>query len=260
MMYLDIIKRRYYIVMYYRNSGLDMLEHVQSPYSYIKKLNILLIRHGESECNALQANFKELGKPLTEDLKIEDALIQLTEKGVQQAIQLGIRLKEYMLEHHIANSNVLVLVSPYERARKTFELANQSLEFDEMADNVVVLNSLIEQFFGAFHMISRDVKKEIYSKIYEECSRNSISYFKPTFLGESPFDVCNRLWNAIYFLRDYTNENSIQNVFVFGHGNANKCMLMNLLNLPPEFYDSFPKATNSSIIHIQHGKFQSNTI
>ena len=49
--------------MYYRNSGLDMLEHVQSPYSYIKKLNILLIRHGESECNALQGNFKELGKP-----------------------------------------------------------------------------------------------------------------------------------------------------------------------------------------------------
>ena len=241
--------------MYYRYNGLDILEKAKTPYSYIEKLNILLIRHGESEVNALQADYKNSGKPLTEDLKIEDALVKLTSNGIEQANQLGISLKNYMQEQHISNNDVLVLVSPYQRARQTFEIANKHLGFAESADNVVVLNSLIEQFFGAFHMISRDVKKEVYSKIYEECIRNSITYFKPTFLGESPFDVCNRLWNAIYFLRDYTQENNVKNVFIFGHGNANKCMLMNLLNLPPEFYNDFPKATNSSIININNGKF-----
>ncbi len=241
--------------MYYKYNGLDILKKAKTPYSYIENLNILLIRHGESEVNAMQSNYKNLGKPLTESLKIEDALIKLTDNGVEQAKKLGISLKNYMVKNNILHNNVLVLVSPYERARKTFEIANEYLKFEENSDNIFVLNSLIEQFFGAFHMISRDVKKEVYSKIYEECIRNSISYFKPTFLGESPFDVCNRLWSAIYFLKDYTQENNIKNVFIFGHGNANKCMLMNLLNLPPEFYNDFPKATNSSIINIKYGKF-----
>lgn len=241
--------------MYYRYSGLDILKEAKTPYSYIEKLNILLIRHGESEVNALQSDYKNLGQPLTEDLKIEDSLVKLTSTGIEQANQLGISLKKYMQKQHTSNDDILVLVSPYERARQTFEIANKHLNFIENAKNVIVLNSLIEQSFGAFHMISRDVKEEVYPKIYEECIRNSITYFKPTFLGESPFDVCNRLWSAIYFIKDYTSENNIKNVFIFGHGNANKCMLMNLLNLPPEFYNDFPKASNSSIININNGKF-----
>lgn len=243
--------------MYYRYSNLDILKEAKTPYPYIEKLNILLIRHCESEVNALQADYKNSGQPLTEDLKIEDALVKLTSLGIEQADQLGISLRNYMQKQHISNNDVLVLVSPYERARQTFEIANKHLGFKENSQNIFVLNSLIEQFFGAFHMISRDVKKAVYPKIYEECIRNSLTYFKPAFLGESPFDVCNRLWNAIYFIKDYTSENNIKNVFIFGHGNANKCMLMDLLNLPPEFYNDFPKATNSSIINIKNGKFTS---
>ena len=241
--------------MYYKYNETDLLKKAKTPYSYIEKLNILLIRHGESEVNAMQENYKNMGKPLTEDLKIEDTFVKLTNNGINQAKQLGISLKNYMLKNKISNNDVLILISPYERARQTFEIANKHLKFETNSNNIFILNSLIEQFFGAFHMISRDVKKEIYPKIYKECTRNSLSYFKPTFLGESPFDVSNRLWNAIYFLRDYTQENNTKNVFIFGHGNANKCMLMNLLNLPPEFYNAFPKATNSSIINVKNGKF-----
>ncbi len=71
--------------MYYRYSNLDILKETKTPYPYIEKLNILLIRHGESEVNALQADYKSLGKPLTEDLKIEDALVKLTSVGIEQA-------------------------------------------------------------------------------------------------------------------------------------------------------------------------------
>lgn len=241
--------------MYYRYKGIEILKNTVTPYDYIKSLNILLIRHGESECNALQSKLKSEGKSLTENQKIEDAIIGLTENGKKQASELGIYLKKYMIENNIRNEDVLVLISPYERARRTFELANETLKFEENADNIFVLNSLTEQFFGAFHMISRDVKKQIYEKIYEECNRNTIKYFKPTFLGESPADVCNRLWNSIYFMKDYTQKANVKNVFIFGHGNSNKCMLMNLLNLPPEFYGDFPKLSNSSIINIKEGKY-----
>lgn len=241
--------------MYYRYKGLDILKNVTSPYPYIKSLNIFLIRHGESECNLLQNNYKSTGKPLTENLKIEDALVKLTALGENQALALGNSLQKYMIEKQISKDNVLILVSPYERTRKTFELANKSLCFNENATNIFVLNSLVEQSFGAFNMISRDVKKEVYGKIYDECNRNTISYFKPTFLGESPFDVCTRLWQAIYFIKEYTQETNVKNVFIFGHGNANKCMLINLLNLPPEIYHELPNISNTSIINIDHGKF-----
>ena len=127
-----------------RYSNLDILKEAKTPYPYIEKLNILLIRHGESEVNALQADYKSLGQPLTENLKIEDALVKLTSVGIEQANQLGITLKKYMQEQHISNNDVLILVSPYERARQTFEIANKHLGFIENAPNIVVLNSLIE--------------------------------------------------------------------------------------------------------------------
>lgn len=49
-----------------------------------------------------------------------------------------------MIKNNIKNDGVLVLVSPYERVRETFELANKSLNFKEDANNIFVLNSLIE--------------------------------------------------------------------------------------------------------------------
>lgn len=242
--------------MYYNYNGLNILEDAISPYSFIKKLNIFLIRHGESECNKLQDFYKSQNQPLTEDLKMEDSLIKLTKLGKEQAQNLGINLNNYINANQISKNNSLILVSPYKRARETFEISNEYLKFNINSNNIYVLNSLAEQFFGAFNMISNDVKKEVYGKIFEECNKITTKYFKPTFLGESPFDVCNRLWNAIFFIKDYLEENpKTQNVFVFGHGNANKCMLMNLLNLPPEFFGEFPKVPNSSILNINHGRF-----
>ena len=46
--------------MYYKYNGLEILETVTTPYEYIKDLNILLIRHGESVCNNLQTSLKLL--------------------------------------------------------------------------------------------------------------------------------------------------------------------------------------------------------
>ena len=66
---------------------------------------------------------------------------------------------------------------------------------------------------------------------------------------------CVKKYNDALFWGPIPKIGFFKNVFIFGHGNANKCMLMNLLNLPPEFYNDFPKATNSSIININNGKF-----
>ena len=244
--------------MYYRYKDVKILEKAITPYDFLKQMDILLIRHGESESNALRKKLKEEGKSLVEDLKIEDATIKLTNLGEKQAVELGKRLKGIIDEEHISKENILVLISPYERARQTFEIANKYLKFDEEKDNIFVLNSLREQFYGAFHMISKDVKKIEYGKIYEECQRNKISFYKPQFLGESPAQVADRAYNVINFIKEYAKNSEINKVFVFAHGNINRCMLMNILNLPAEFYDDFEMSDNTSIIDIRNGKYNEN--
>ena len=203
----------------------------------------------------MQSKAKVEGIEIKEEEKIEDSIIELSEKGKEQAEKLGEKLNNYIKNNKIKKENSLILISPYKRARSTFEIVNQKLKFDENKEGVFVLNSLREQSYGAFHMISKETKKQEYGKIYNECQRIKSSYYKPQFLGESPAEVSDRLWNVCQFIKEYSEENNIENVFIFGHGNVNRCMLMNLLNLPPEFYDDFKRGSTASIINIKKGMY-----
>jgi len=244
--------------MYYRYTNLEILNKTVTPYNFLKNLDILLIRHGESEANALRKKLKEDGELLSEDLKIEDATIKLSSLGKEQSIQLGKRIKKYIDDKNTSEEKILILISPYERARETFEIANEYMKFDKDNENIFVLNSLREQFYGAFHMISREVKQKEYEKIYNECQRNTISYYKPQFLGESPAQVSDRAYNVLNFIQEYVKDRDIEKVFIFGHGNINRCILMNILNLPAEFYDDFEMGDNTSIINIKNGKYNND--
>lgn len=117
------------------------------------------------------SKFECEGNLLDEEQQIEDAIIGLSDKGQKQAVQIGNILKEYIGNNFIKENECLILVSPYKRVRKTFELANSILNFNEKSDNIYVLNTLREQFYGAFHMISREIKKRNYGKIYDECQK-----------------------------------------------------------------------------------------
>ncbi len=242
--------------MYYRYEGLEILNKVRSPYALFKKLNVFLVRHGESVSNALRTKLKSENVFLDEDQVIEDAKIDLTEKGVAQSREIGKKLFDYLTTNGIDKDKTLVLVSPYQRARATYEYANESLHFDNDSDHVFVLNALREQAYGAFHMIDREIKKQKYGTIYENCQKNTISFFKPQFLGESPIDVSTRLNGVIDFIEKIFQQSDIETVVIFAHKNVNKCMLMNILNLPAEFYDDFDYDENCSVLNIYHGKFQ----
>ncbi len=242
--------------MYYRYEGLEILKQVQSPYELFKKLNVFLVRHGESVSNALRAKFKSENVLLDEDHVIEDAKIDLTEKGITQSKEIGRKLLHYLNANGVDKHRTLVLVSPYQRARATYEYANEILQFKNNSDNVFVLNALREQAYGAFHMIDREIKKKRYETIYKNCQKNTISYYKPQFLGESPIDVSTRLNGVIDFIEKISKQKDINTVIIFAHKNVNKCMLMNILNLPAEFYDDFDYEENCSVLHVCHGKYK----
>ena len=72
----------------------------------MKPKHIILIRHGESEANIDRYLFG----------KVPDYTIELTAKGQQQAREAGKALKTL-----VGNESLYFYVSPFWRARSTFE-------------------------------------------------------------------------------------------------------------------------------------------
>lgn len=239
--------------MYYRYSGLNDILKAKSPYSVFDGLNVFLLRHGESQGNALQAKLKAEGKELGEEQQLEDAKIKLTKKGIQQSKDLGKALAAE-LDLQSERDKTLVLVSPFERARESFEAANQFMKFDCLSNNVFVIEELKEQSYGAFSMIDSQVKQREFGKIYSECQKSSLPFYKPQFLGESPSDVLVRCENVIRFIEEQVRAREIKNVIIFGHRNVNRCLLIKILNLPSLIYDDLGNL-NGNFLQIKNGKF-----
>lgn len=72
----------------------------------MKPKRIILIRHGESEANVNRYLFGS----------VPDYTIELTQKGRQQALEAGHRLKKL-----VGDESLYFYVSPFWRARSTFE-------------------------------------------------------------------------------------------------------------------------------------------
>lgn len=237
--------------MYYRYKNKEVLKELKSEYPFLHNVNIYLTRHGESQGNVMQDKVINEQANILPEERIADYKLNLTLKGEKQAKILGKNINEIITKNNMDKEKILVLVSPYERTRKTFEIANGIIGFD--FKKIFVLNSLREQSFGAFDFVSRKRKKSEYPREYSEYIRNDLHFFRQQYLGESPADVCDRLYQVLFFIKEYLEKNSIENIFIFGHGCANKCLIMDIFNLPPEFYDDFQMNTNCSIICIEKG-------
>src|ERR1700722_13663671 len=74
------------------------------------RLNIYLIRHGESEAN--------LDKAV--NLRVADHQVALSDKGHQQASEAGTLLPGFIQELRSAGGKVAAYVSPYRRTRETW--------------------------------------------------------------------------------------------------------------------------------------------
>ena len=80
--------------MYYRIEDIKELSNMESPYEFIKKLNIYLVRHGESEGNILQSKVSDYAYEVKEEERLEDIKVRLTPKGEAQARNLGSKIKQ----------------------------------------------------------------------------------------------------------------------------------------------------------------------
>lgn len=193
-----------------------MLEH--------NEFNLYLIRHGQTETNALP------------DTLGQTADSQLTEKGRNQAKLLGQRLAKEGLNLDI------VFTSPYDRARDTSEIALAQIPADKRPSYIATADAVREYSAGDWTHASR---KEMHNEPTLLRMAAMTSAFLPP-NGESMHQVERRasLWleeNILYnknVMKMAAEKAAIDkrlNICVFSHGMTIKCLLHYIMGFDQSF-------------------------
>lgn len=198
-------------------------------------MKIFLIRHGESMQNTKE-NF---------DIKLPDHKVFLTDKGINESIETGIFLKDYINNNDININNSILWVSPYKRTRQTANEINKYLDIKDVREDI----TLIEQRYGLFSDRNiLDCKKrypeefEFYDRYYQSDGK----FYAKMPQGESPYDVAIRVKLFIdTIFRDL--ENNKDNIFVVTHGTVIRTFILDWFHYSPEWFNNEPNMKNCSV-------------
>ena len=240
-------------------------------------MRIFLVRHGESESNVeWEVNRKKA-----------DHAISLTEEGRVQARAAGTFLAQYFDENLVRRRKegttfmpepsfprMRLWHSPYLRTRQTAEEIEKTCIVPEkmrvsMPDNrwgdqcwrmlaegaPYFLDKkehllLAEQQFGLFDGLSDDERKELYPDMqayYEKCKAFEGKLWPKMPLGESRFEVAQRVHQSFGTFHRDAEKHNIKNIVVVAHGTTNRAFLMMWLHLPYEWMNDVPNPKNCSI-------------
>jgi 2,3-bisphosphoglycerate-dependent phosphoglycerate mutase len=246
-------------------------------------MRIFLVRHGMSQSNA------DWGV----NTKVADHAIELTEEGKEQARKAGEFLADYFTKRVAFPSfpelarlpKIRLWLSPYCRTRQTAAgiqetcILNRDAEIlhrrpeggVHLLDNVVTTRKageslffdrrehllLAEQQFGVFDGLSDAEREEFYPReqaYYEKCKKFEGKLWPKMPLGESRFEVCQRVHQAFGSFKRDEERHGIENIVVVGHGTTNRAFTMMWLHLPYEWMHTEPNPKNCSIRLIEDGE------
>ncbi len=169
-------------------------------------MNIFLVRHAQSEANV---NYRELHSKT-------NVGIQLTSEGILQAHQTGEFLKKTLQD----KTSVKVWNSPYKRTRQTSQIIKSHLTNSFLEEESIYIS---ERQFGLVDDVDEYSKHFHHeSKHYNMHRQSKHEFWVRPPLGESPFDMCQRL---DFFLRTVLDKD-IENHVIVSHGAAIKGLLM----------------------------------
>jgi len=194
----------------------------------MKPKRIILIRHGKSEGNADQNQYKT----------VPDYALNLTPEGMEQTRQAGRDIKGI-----IGSETLHIYLSPYYRTRQTYQCIRKSVE-----PNVVKVFEdprLREQDWG--HLRSPDVNEEI----IRERDRFSTFYYRIVD-GESGADVYDRVSTFLETLhRDFDKPDYPENALIVTHGMTLRLFLMRWFHWSVEEFEALRNPGNGQIIIMQ---------
>lgn len=203
---------------------------------YLKKVNneltsyysIILVRHGECHANTDESKFA------TEP----DYTIELTENGIRQAYEAGLKLKEL-----VENETLYFYVSPFWRTRFTFE--NIVRSFPRSQFEYSEEPRLREQEWGYLRTYAelKQLKKE----------RKEYGIFYYRFPGgEAGTDVYDRINDLLGSLhRDFQRENYPRNCILVTHSLAIRLFIMRWFHLTVEEFEQMLSPKNGQLVVLQ---------
>ncbi|MBT3187864.1 MAG: histidine phosphatase family protein [Anaerolineae bacterium] len=191
----------------------------------MKPKRIILIRHGESEGNV---DLRQYGKT-------PDFSLNLTQRGIEQAQNAGIKIKEI-----IGSEKISVYISPFFRTRQTFKALKGSIE--ENITRAIEDPRIREQEWG--HLRHPEENKEI----KDERDDYSTFYFRiPD--GESGADVYDRVSTFLETLhRDFRKPNFPDNALIVTHGMTLRLFLMKWFHWSVEEFENVRNPKNCQIV------------
>lgn len=203
-------------------------------------MKILLVRHGESESNVDHSVHFE--KP--------DHAIELSRTGQTQARQCGEDLAAINFEPQ------RIWVSPYTRTRQT---AEGILEGSGYTCEVRESIHLVEQQFGLFDGYPEEELPKVFPA--EHAHYNKAEEFEGRFwarmpLGESRFDVCQRVHQFFGTIQRDAEKHGIDNLLIVSHGVTIRAFIMMWCHKPWEWFERERNPENCSIREISDGEYR----
>jgi broad specificity phosphatase PhoE len=193
----------------------------------MKPKQIILVRHGESQGNVNKAIYET----------VPDYALQLTDKGRDQAYQVGLKLET---EYGLLNQPVMFYVSPFWRARQTFEQIYERFLYEPYREDA----RLREQDWGNLREI--DVHQLIQG---QRDGYGSFFYRFPN--GESGADVEDRISSFLDTLhRDFEKPNFPGNVVIVTHGFTMRVFIKRFFHYTTEDFEILANPPNCGIYHI----------
>jgi len=217
------------------------------PYSGPRTFfRILLVRHGQATSN----------KDKTLLTKHADHAMPLSETGIQHAALVGEQLRDFLeiqtkedKERGLPKRYRRLWQSPFRRTRETADLIMKSAGqyIDDRREHIL----LSEQQFGLFEGHSLDELQKLYPLEYayfEKCIQAEGRFWARPPLGESRFDVAQRVHQAFGSFNRDAQFHDIQDLIVVSHGVTLRAFLMMWLHKPPEWFE---KETNPPLCSVR---------
>lgn len=202
-------------------------------------MRILLVRHGESAGN--------VDKKI--HLTVADHAIPLSERGLAQAEESADFTAKFFDENPaevFGTKAPRLWESPYKRTNQTA---------DPFARKVAILDRrthilLAEQQFGLFDGLSDEELAIQYPREhahYTKCEEFEGRFWARMPLGESRFDVCQRVHQAFGTFRRDCDRHGIRDIIVVAHGTTIRAFVMMWLHKPVSWFEAEPNPKNCSV-------------